>query len=146
MSPTEIPLPFSEWDGDPVRHLTVAPDGTAYALPSGAHERLHTLVLDEWDPTARLERDDLHGTKVELALVGWVQLQSDQHTDRVNLDAPDGYDDAALVRQFARLHDAGSLRAVFYPSGDERKSTEPQHLSISRTGDRVPAERPPTEE
>lgn len=67
----------------------------------------------------RLERDDLHGTKVELALVGWVQLQSDQHTDRVNLDASDGYEDAALVRRFARLHDAGSLRAVFYPSVDE---------------------------
>jgi hypothetical protein len=140
MSPATVP--FSEWNGDPVRHLTVAPDSTVYALPSGTHERLHVSVLDEWDPTVQLERDDLHGTKVELALVGWVQLQSDQHTDRVNLDAPDGYDDAALVRQFARLHDAGSLRAVFYPSTDECRSDAPQQLSFSRNGDRVPIECP----
>lgn len=139
MSSTGIPFP--EWDGDSVRHLTVAPDDTVYALPSGTHERLHALVLDEWDPTVRLDRDDLHGTKVELALVGWVQLQSDQHTDRVNLDAPDGYDDAALVRRFARLHNAGSLRAVFYPSTDEIQSGDPQQLSFSREGDRVPIER-----
>lgn len=140
MAPATVP--FSEWDGDPVPHLTIAPDGTAYALPSGTHERLHTSILDEWDPTVRLERDDLHGTKVELALVGWVQLQGDQHTDRVNLDAPDGYDDAALVRRFARLHDAGSLRAVFYPSTDEFRSDNPQQLSFSREGDRIPIERP----
>lgn len=140
MSPT--PIPFPEWNGDPVRHLTVAPDGTTYALPSGTHERLHAVVLDEWDPTVQLERNDLHGTKVELALVGWVQLQSDRHTDRVNLDAPDGYDDTALVRQFAQLHDAGSLRAVFYPSTDEVRSGDPQQLSFSREGDRVPIERP----
>lgn len=133
-------LPFPEWDGDPVRHLTVSPDSTVYALPSGTHERLHALVLDEWDPTVRLDRDDLHGTKVELALVGWVQFQSDQHTDRVNLDAPDGYDDATLVRRFARLHDAGSLRAVFYPSTDDFRSGDPQHLSFSHEGDRIPIE------
>jgi putative intracellular protease/amidase len=71
-----------------------------------------------------------------------VQLQSDQHTDRVNLDAPDGYDDTELVRQFARLHDAGSLRAVFYPSTDEVRSGDPQQLSLSREGDRVPIEHP----
>lgn len=135
-------LPFREWDGDPVRNLTVAPDGTVYALPSGAHERLHEIVIGDRDPAARLGSDDPHGTKIELALAGWVQLRSDQHTDRITIDAPDGYDDAALVRRFARLHNAGTLRAVFYPSADELGSSDPQHISLSREGERVPLRLP----
>lgn len=139
-------IPFRKWDGDPVHNLTVAPDGTVYALPSGAHERLHGIVVGDRDPTARLDSDVPHGTKIDLALAGWVQLQSDRHTDRVHVDAPNGYDDDALVRRFARLHDAGSLRAVFYPSGDERRSNDPQHIAFSREGERVPFEPPATKE
>lgn len=143
MSTTTVPFP--EWDGDPARHLTVAPDGTVYALSSGAHERLHTVVIGDQDPTDKLGVDDLHGTKVDLALAGWVQLQSDQHTNRINIDAPDGYDDDALVRRFARLHDAGMLRTVFYPSTDELTSTDPQQIAFSRDGDRVPVTLPPAD-
>jgi hypothetical protein len=139
-------VPFSEWDGDPARHLTVAPDGTVYALPSGAHERLHNIVIGDRTPAAQLGVDDLHGTKVDLALAGWVQLQSDQHTDRVNIDAPDGYDDDALIRRFACLHNAGSLRMVFYPSTDELGSADPQQISVSHDGDRVPVLLSPPDE
>jgi hypothetical protein len=139
-------LPFPEWDGTPVRHLTVAPNGTVYSLPSGAHERLHEIVIGDRNPTAQIGRDDLYGTKVDLALAGWAQLQSDQYTNRLNIDAPDGYDDDALVRRFARCHDAGMLRAVFYPSTDELKNTDPQQLSFSRAGDRVPITLPTHDE
>lgn len=144
MPTTEIPFP--EWDGVPTRHLTVAPDGTVYALSSGAHERLHNIVIGDRTPAAQLGVDDLHGTKVDLALAGWVQLQSDQHTDRLNIDAPNGYDDDALIRRFAHLHNAGSLRMVFYPSADELTSADPQHITFSRDGDRIPVTLSPVDE
>ena len=144
MSTTSIPFP--EWDGALARHLTVAPDGTVYALPSGAHERLHKIVIGEQNPAVQLGVESLHGTKIDLALAGWVQLQSDQHTDRLNIDAPDGYDDDALIRRFARLHDAGSLHLVFYPSTDELTSVDPQHITYSQNGDRVPVTLSPADE
>jgi hypothetical protein len=143
---SSTPVPFPEWDGDPARHLTVAPDGTVYALPSGSHERLHEVVIGDQNPAARIDVEGLQGTKIDLALAGWVQLQSDQHTDRLNIDAPDGYDDEALIRRFARLHDAGSLRMVFYPSTDELGSGDPLHINFSRDGDRVPVTLPSTDE
>jgi hypothetical protein len=143
---SSTPVPFPEWDGDPARHLTVAPDGTVYALPSGSHERLHGVVIGDQNPAARIDVDDLHGTKIDLALAGWVQLQSDQHTDRLNIDAPDGYDGDALIRRFARLHDAGSLRLVFYPSTDKLTSADPQQISVSHDGDRIPVTLPPADE
>lgn len=46
---------------------------------------------------------DLHGTKVELTPVAGLQFQSDERIDRVNLDAPNGYDDAAPAQRFAWL-------------------------------------------
>ena len=143
MSTTTVPFP--EWDGDPAHHLTVAPDETVYALPSGVHERLHTIVIRDQNPAAQLGVDGLHGTKTDLALAGWVQLQSDQHTDCINIDAPDGYDDDALVRRFARLHDAGLLQTAFYPSTEELTSTDPQQIAFSRDGDRIPVTLSPTD-
>lgn len=137
-----VSVPFPEWDGRPVHDLTVAPDGTVHALPTGTHERLHRIVVGDRDPTARLDGDDpdSRGRKVELALAGWVQLRSDRHTDRMAIDAPDGFEDAALIRRFARLHDAGALRGAFHPSGDGLESDDPRHIAFSRAGERVPVE------
>jgi hypothetical protein len=138
---TDTPeIPFEEWDGTRVQHLTVSPEGTVYVVPSGAHERLHRFLVGDCDPTARLSDDEgvAGGMKVDLVLVGWPQLQSDKLTDRINIDAPDGFTDDALVRRFAALHDAGSAYIAFYPSTDIQKSTNPQHVSLSHSGARVP--------
>ncbi|WP_341850668.1 hypothetical protein [Natronococcus wangiae] len=77
------------------------------------------------------------GTKVELALAGWVQLQSDQLIDRVNIDASDGFDNAGLVREFAQMHNAGSIAVALYPSGNVL-TTEVSDLSLSGNGAHVP--------
>ncbi|NUB89448.1 hypothetical protein HTZ84_20870 [Haloterrigena sp. SYSU A558-1] len=133
--PAAVPFPFPRWEGDRATHLTVAPDDGIYVVPSGAHERLHRIVIGDRDVTERF--DGLRGTKVELALTGWVQLQSDRLTDRVNVDAPDGFDDAALLERFARMHDAGSIAIARYPSGTVVTST-PSELTLSERGARVP--------
>jgi hypothetical protein len=128
-------VPFPEWNGEPAQHLTVSPGDRVYRVPSGAHERLHRAVIGGRDVVGRF--DGLRGTKVELALAGWVQLQSDRLTDRVNVDAPDGFDGADLVRRFARMHDAGSVAVALYPSETVRTGP-PGELSLRGNGARVP--------
>lgn len=130
-----VSIPFPKWDGEHVRHLTVAPDGRIYVVPSGAHERLHRIVIG--DSTVGEQFDGLSGTKVELALVGWAQFQSDQLIDRVNIDAPDGLDETELVRSFAQMHDAGSIAVALHPSGEVLTSSTDE-LSLPGKGDRVP--------
>lgn len=130
-----VSVPFPEWDGEQARHLTVAPDGSVYVVPSGAHERLHHIVLG--DSSIGDAFDGPSGTKVELALAGWVQLQSDQLTDRVNVDAPDGFDETELVQRFARMHDAGSIAVVLHPSENVLTSTV-RDLSLPGNGSRIP--------
>lgn len=140
---TDTPkIPFAEWDGMDAQHLTVSPERIIYVVPSGAHERLHRILVGDRDPTAHLpaETEGVRGTKVDLALVGWVQLQSDKLIDRINIDAPDGFTDAVVIQRFAALHDSGSASIAYYPSGDVHKSTDPQHISLSHTGRRVPVE------
>lgn len=131
-------IPFNKWDGEYAHHLTVAPDRSVYVVPSGAHERLHQMVVSNRDVIERFDEPGLRGTKVELALTGWVQLQSDQLTDRLNIDAPDGFNDQEIVRQFAQLHDAGSVTIAFYPSLDVITSHRPEELTLARDGERVP--------
>ncbi|EMA56719.1 hypothetical protein [Halococcus thailandensis] len=133
-------FPFEEWSGTHVQHLTVSPEGVTYVIPSGAHERLHRVLIGNHDPTTQLPGDErtVGGTKVDLALIGWAQLQSDTMTDRINIDAPDGFTDGELVQRFAALHDAGSVHIMYYPSGDARTSMNPRHVSLSHDGDRVP--------
>jgi len=131
-------LPFPEWNGQWTRHLAVSPRGTPFAIPSGAHERLHRFVIGDADVRARVEKSTPTGTKVELALAGWVQMQSDRLIDRINVDAPDGFTDVAILRRFAKMHDAGVVWLAFYPSRDTRKIDEPRHASFSRAGARVP--------
>ena len=87
-----------------------------YVVPSGMHERLRDAVVPE-----RTESDP----KVALALSGWLCLQTDGMTDRINVDAADGYADAAPIRRFARAHDAGSVAVALHPSGEVVRSTEP---------------------
>lgn len=128
-------IPFPDWGGEHAQHLTVAPGGSVHVVPSGAHERLHRIVIGDRDVAGRFEGPS--GTKVELALAGWVQLQSDTLTDRINVDAPDGFDDTDLVRRFARLHDAGSVAAALYPSGEVHTGAV-RELSLPGRGARVP--------
>lgn len=128
-------VPFSAWDGERVRHLTVAPDGSTYVVPSGAHERLHRIVIGDSSVGARF--DGPSGPKVDLALAGWVQLQSDRLVDRVNVDAPDGYDGTDLVREFARMHGAGSLAVALYPSGTVLTGAVSE-ITLPGNGPRVP--------
>ena len=131
-----VAIPFPEWDGEHAQHLTVAPEGTVYVIPSGAHERLHRILIGKCDVAEQFE--GLRGTKVELALVGWVQLQSDKLTDRINIDVPDGFGDERIVREFARVHDAGSVAIARYPSGDVQTSNTPESVVLSPIGERVP--------
>lgn len=131
-----VTIPFPEWDGEDAQHLTVAPNGTVYVVLSGTHERLHRILIGERDVAEQFE--GLRGTKVELALAGWIQLQSDKLTDRINIDAPDGFGDEEIVRRFARLHDAGSAAIARYPSGDIQISNTPERIVRSPIGERVP--------
>lgn len=115
-------VPFPRAEGDfRVRQVAVAPDGTAYVVPSGMHERLRTVVAPG-DPAA--------DPKVALALAGWLCLQTDGMTDRVNADAPDEWTDASPIRRFARAHDAGSLAVARHPSGEVRLSNQPDVFSF----------------
>ena len=98
------------------QQITIAPDGTAYVVPSGMHERLCRAVGVDWRK---------RGPKVALALAGWVCLQTSGMTDRINADAPDDWTDAAPIKRFARAHDAGSVAVARHPSGEVTRSTEP---------------------
>lgn len=118
--------PFSELPPGRIRagHISVAPDGTAYVVPSGMHERLRDAVVSSSD-----ERD--RDPKVDLALAGWTSLQADGLTDRVNVDAPDDFEDTAIVKRFARSHGAGSVVVARHPSGDVSRWTDPATVDLS---------------
>ncbi|MFW6320748.1 MAG: hypothetical protein ACOC0Z_02765 [Halohasta sp.] len=109
-------VPFPEAEGFRARQIAIAPDGTAYRVPSGFHERLRQAVAPDSE-----ERDP----KVALALAGWVCLQTGGMTDRINADIPDDWTDAGPIRRFARAHDAGSVAVARHPSGEVIRSTEP---------------------
>lgn len=132
MSEQASSFPFPEWEGQWTQHVALSPDGTPFAIPSGAHERLHALVVGQ------AKGSPPRGTKVELALAGWVQLQSDELIDRVNVDAPDGFADAEVLRRFATMHDAGIAWLAFHPSGDTLKLRDPRSVTFTRSGPRVP--------
>ncbi len=115
-------IPFPELTGSPdTETITVAPDGTTYVVPSGAHDRLRNRIVE--DPQAR-------DPSVDLALAGWTTLQCDGLTDRINVDAPDAFSDETIVRRFARAHDAGSAVVAQHPSNETIQSTDPQHFSF----------------
>jgi len=82
-----VTVPFSPVEGEfRAQQIAIDPDGTAYVVPSGMHERLRQAVASD-----REERDP----KVALALSGWICLQTSGMTDRINVDAPDALTDAA---------------------------------------------------
>jgi len=112
-----VTVPFPEADDEfRAQQITIAPDGTAYVVPSGMHERLRRVVAPD-----REERDP----KVALALSGWICLQTSGMTDRINVDAPDALTDAAPIRRFARAHNAGSVAVARHPSGEVCRSATP---------------------
>jgi len=111
-----VAVPFPEAEAFRARQIAIAPDGTAYRVPSGFHERLRQAVAPDSEG-----RDP----KVVLALAGWVCLQTSGMTDRVNVDAPDDWTDAVPIRRFASAHDAGSVAVARHPSGEVTRSTEP---------------------
>jgi len=117
-------IPFPPVEGElRAQQVAVAPDGTTYVVPSGMHERLRRAVAPETtdgDP------------KVTLALAGWLCLQTDGMTDRVNVDAPEDWTDAEPIRRFARAHGAGSVAVALHPSGEVRRSTEPAQFSFQK--------------
>ena len=115
-----VPFPPAD-EAFGARQIAIAPDGAAYRVPSGFHERLRQAV----DPDSK-GRDP----KVDLALAGWVCLQTSGMTDRVNVDAPDDWTDAAPIRRFARAHDAGSVAVARHPSGEVTRSTDPSTFSF----------------
>ncbi|MDS0259339.1 hypothetical protein NDI56_08040 [Haloarcula sp. S1CR25-12] len=117
-------IPFPPVEGEfRAKQVAVAPEGTAYVVPSGMHERLREAVAPE-----RTDSDP----KVALALAGWLCLQTDGMTDRVNVDAPDDYSDGAPIRRFARAHDAGSVAVALHPSGEVVRSNEPETFSFEK--------------
>jgi hypothetical protein len=56
-------------------------------------------------------------------------------TDRVYVDAPDRFTDAATVRRFASAHEAGSVAVVRHPSGDRIQSRPPESLRLPDPAD-----------
>jgi len=113
-------IPFPSVEGQVrAQQVAVAPDGTTYVVPSGMHERLREAAVPE-----RTDSDP----KVALALAGWVCLQTDGLTDRINVDAPEEWVDAAPIREFARAHDAGSVAVALHPSGEVLRSAEPEQF------------------
>jgi hypothetical protein len=115
-----VPFPLAEGEFR-AQQIAIAPDGTAYVVPSGMHERLRQAVAPE-----REGRDP----KVALALSGWICLQTSGMTDRINVDAPDSLTDAAPIRRFARAHEAGSVAIARHPSGEVCRSNHPLTFSF----------------
>ena len=110
-------VPFPPTEGEfRARQIAIAPDGVAYVVPSGMHERLRQAVVPEQEG-----RDP----KVALALSGWICLQTSGMTDRINVDAPDELTDTAPIRRFARAHDAGSVAIALHPSREIVRSADP---------------------
>lgn len=133
------------WRGEPVEDLTVDPEGTPRVVRSGCHERLHRRLVGSFDPVGALDDPPeslFRGTKVDLALVGWAQINVDGMTDRVHADAPDGLREETVLRRFARVHRAGALRITFYPSMETVRFAPPGRLRLSRSGLRVPVPLP----
>ena len=117
-------IPFPPVEGElRAQQVAVAPDGTAYVVPSGMHERLREAAAPE-----RTDSDP----KVALALAGWLCLQTDGMTDRINADAPEDWTDAAPIREFARAHEAGSVAVALHPSGEVLRSTKPERFVFER--------------
>ena len=115
-------FPFPPVEGElRARQVAVAPDGTTYVVPSGMHERLREAAA-----TQRTDGDP----KVALATAGWLCLQTDGMTDRINVDAPDDCVDAEPIRAFARAHDAGSVAVALHPSGEVQRSTAPTNFEF----------------
>ena len=115
-------IPFPPVEGElRAQQIAVAPDGTRYVVPSGMHERLREAAAPE-----RTDSDP----KVALALAGWLCLQTDGMTDRINVDAPEDWTDGGPVRAFARAHDAGSVAVALHPSGDVLRSTDPTEFEF----------------
>ncbi|AAV45261.1 unknown [Haloarcula marismortui ATCC 43049] len=88
------------------------------------HERLYRAVVP----------DAAEGTldpKTELALAGWVSLHTDGLTRRVYIDAPDDFAEAAVVKRFARSHDAESIVMARHPSGDVTRWQSPGAVSVT---------------
>lgn len=116
-------VPFPSVDGELcAQQVAIAPDETAYRVPSGFHERLRRTVAPDQEE---------HAPKVALALAGWVCLQTSGMTDRINVDAPDNYTDVDPIRRFARAHEAGSVAVAQHPSGKVTRSTEPSTFSFT---------------
>jgi len=117
-------IPFPPVEGElRAQQVAVAPDGTTYVVPSGMHERLRDAAAPE-----RTDSDP----KVALALAGWLCLQTDGMTDRINVDAPEDWVDAEPIRRFARAHEAGSVAVAVHPSGEVVRSTEPERFEFER--------------
>ncbi|ESS08885.1 MAG: hypothetical protein A07HN63_01092 [uncultured archaeon A07HN63] len=110
-------IPFPPVEGElSAQQVAVAPDGTEFVVPSGMHERLREAAAPEGTDSA---------PKVALALSGWICLQSDGMTDRVNVDAPDDCEEAEPIRAFARAHAAASVAVALHPSGEVLRSNNP---------------------
>jgi hypothetical protein len=88
------------------------------------HERLRDAVVSR-------SSEQYRDPKVDLALAGWTSLQADGLTDRVNVDAPDNFEDTTIIKRFARSHDAGSIVVARHPSGDVSRWTDPATVDLS---------------
>jgi hypothetical protein len=105
-------------------NVSIAPDGTKYVVPSGMHERLcHAVVPGAGERTL--------DPKTELALAGWASLHTDGMTGRVYIDAPDDFDGTAVVKRFARSHDAESIVMARHPSGEVNRWQTPSAVSVT---------------
>ncbi|MFC7072884.1 hypothetical protein ACFQJ7_13585 [Halovenus rubra] len=122
---TEKTVPFPELTAGRITaaQVSVAPDGTRYVVPSGMHERLRDVVVTDADEQGL-------DPKTDLAVAGWTSLAVDGMTDRVYVDAPDGFDNVAIVKRFARSHDAGSIVVAFHPSGTWSRWASPGAIRL----------------
>ena len=118
-------IPFPEVATGPIAaaNVSIAPDGTAYVVPSGMHERLCRTVVPD---TGERSRDP----KIALSMAGWVSLHTDGLTNRVYVDAPDGFAGEGFLRRFARSHDAGSIKMACHPSGDTMRWDRPSAIRL----------------
>lgn len=105
-------------------NVSIAPDGTKYVVPSGMHERLCRAVVSNADERTR-------DPKTELALAGWVSLHTDGLIRHVYIDAPDDFTETAIVKRFARSHDAQSIVMARHPSGDVARWQSPSAVSVT---------------
>jgi hypothetical protein len=121
-----LPAPFPDVPSGQIEaaNVFIAPDGTKYVVPSGMHERLCRAVV----PDAGEQTLD---PKTELALARWTSLHTDGMIGRVYIDAPDEFDGTAIVKRFARSHDAESIVMARHPSGEMNRWDAPSTVSLS---------------